>query len=154
MKIELKRTALKEYYTIGHLYVNGEYICDTIEDKVRDINKNGVFDGAEKKVPSETAIPYGQYTVTLDVISPKFSKKPFYVKNCDGGRVPRLLNVKHFDGILIHCGTSEKSSAGCIIVGYNKIVGRVVESESAFLKLYSLMKEAKKRGENIIIEIV
>ncbi len=145
---------MKERYTIGHLYADGKYVCDTIEDKVRDVNKNGVFDNGEKKVPGETAIPYGEYTVTLDVVSPKFSKKDFYVKNCNSGRVPRLLNVKHFEGILIHCGSSEKSSAGCIIVGYNKVVGRVVNSEDAFLKLYGLMKDAKRRGEKITIKIV
>ena len=50
MKIVLKRIALRDTYTIGKLYIDDKYICDTVEDKVRDINKNGVFDGNEKKV--------------------------------------------------------------------------------------------------------
>ena len=59
MKIELKRVALKETYTIGKLYIDGVYFCDTLEDKVRDLNENGRFDNGERKVMHETAIPYG-----------------------------------------------------------------------------------------------
>jgi hypothetical protein len=69
--------------------------------------------------------------------------------------MPRLLNVPHFEGILIHCGSSEKSSAGCLIVGYNKVVGRVVDSQAAFNKLMdNYLEPAKGRGELIYIEIV
>lgn len=160
MRLLLERTARKQRYTIGHLYdiTDGkrEYICDVIEDKVRDINKNGKFDNGELKIPKETAIPYGIYVVTLWVRSPKFSdfKKYPYAKKYNG-YLPRLLNVPHFDGILIHCGSSEKSSAGCLIVGYNKVVGRVVNSEAAFYKLMdNYLVPAKKRGEGISIEII
>ena len=160
MRLLLERTARKQRYTIGHLYdiTDGkrEYICDVIEDKVRDTNKNGKFDNGEVKVPKETAIPYGIYVVTLWVRSPKFSdfKKYPYAKKYNG-YLPRLLNVPHFDGILIHCGSSEKSSAGCLIVGYNKVVGRVVNSEAAFYKLMdNYLVPAKKRGEGISIEII
>lgn len=160
MRLLLERTARKQRYTIGHLYdiTDGkrEYICDVIEDKVRDTNKNGKFDNGEVKIPKETAIPYGIYVVTLWVRSPKFSdfKKYPYAKKYNG-YLPRLLNVPHFDGILIHCGSSEKSSAGCLIVGYNKVVGRVVNSEAAFYKLMdNYLVPAKKRGEGISIEII
>lgn len=160
MRLLLERTARKQRYTIGHLYdiTDGkrEYICDVIEDKVRDINKNGKFDNGEVKIPKETAIPYGIYVVTLWVRSPKFSdfKKYPYAKKYNG-YLPRLLNVPHFDGILIHCGSSEKSSAGCLIVGFNKVVGRVVNSEAAFYKLMdNYLVPAKKRGEGISIEII
>lgn len=53
MKLRLERTAFKSLYTIGHLYdvTDGKrvYICDTIEDKNRDLNHNGKFDNGEKK---------------------------------------------------------------------------------------------------------
>ena len=160
MRLRLERTALKPKYTIGHLYdvTNGkrEYICDVIEDTVRDLNKNGVFDGGEKKIKSLTAIPYGTYEVTMKVKSPKFSnytKYPYAKKY--HGYMPRLLNVKHFEGILIHCGSSANSSAGCLIVGYNKVVGRVVDSQKAFYRLMdTYLVPAKERGETITIEIV
>ena len=160
MRLRLERTALKAKYTIGHLYdvTNGkrEYICDVIEDKVRDINKNGTFDNGEYKMPSETAIPYGIYQVTMWVKSPKFSnytKYPYARKY--RGYLPRLMNVKHFEGVLMHCGRTERSSAGCLIVGYNKVVGAVVDSEKAFYKLMdNYLVPAKERGELIYIEIV
>ena len=68
--------------------------------------------------------------------------KPYYRKVCNG-KVPRLLGVKGFDGILIHKGINQKSSAGCLIVGYNKIKGQVVQTELAFEKLYRLLSKAK-----------
>ena len=87
MKLLLKRIALRDTYTIGKIYIDGEYFCDTLEDKVRDLNKNGVFDGDEKKVYGETAIPYGTYKVILSY-SPKFKRI-----------LPELLDVPCFTGI-------------------------------------------------------
>lgn len=152
MKLLLKRVALKPNYTIGHLYIDGEYFCDTIEDKVRDLNKNGVFDNGESKVYAQTAIPYGIYEITMKVKSPKFSLKPEY-KWCNG-YLPRLLNVKHFEGILIHAGRTEKSSAGCIIIGQNKIVGQVINSMETCKKLYPILQSASNKGDKITIEII
>lgn len=89
----------------------------------------------KKKIYAKTAIPFGSYKLTINVVSPKFSKKEYYKNFCDG-RLPRILGVKGFDGILIHRGTSEKNSAGCIIVGYNKLKGQLVDSQKAFELLY------------------
>lgn len=150
MKLELKRIARKPTYTIGRLYVDGEYFCDTIEDVDRDVNRNGVFDGDEHKVYAQTAIPNGTYEVTMKVPSPKFSTKAEY-KWWPQARLPRLLNVPHFEGILIHAGVSEKSSAGCIIVGRNTVVGRVTESMETCKRLYPVLKAASNRGEKIAI---
>ena len=160
MKLRLRRIALKETYTIGKLeaWKDGQwvYLCDTIEDKNRDLNKNGVFDNGEKKVYGETAIPYGTYKITMNVVSPKFSnftKYPYARKY--QGYMPRLLNVNHFDGILIHPGRSARSSAGSIIVGKNKIVGQVVESTEVWCSLMEhYFWPARKSGEPITIEIV
>lgn len=158
MKITIDRKYKKSTYTISNMYIDGKWFCNTIEDtdrdlsntmspsyirKVKDVNKNGKTDDCV------TAIPRGTYKVTLDVVSPKFSKKPYYKKFCNG-KVPRLLNVPGFDGILIHCGSSAKSSAGCIIVGYNKIKGGVTQSEEVFEALY---KELQKDKDNLYITI-
>ena len=77
------------------------------------------------KVYGQTAIPTGEYEITLNIVSPKFSKYPFYQSSCQG-RVPRLLNVKAFDGILIHVADGVRGSQlveGCLGVGLNKIKG-------------------------------
>ena len=67
MELRLKRIALRSEYTIGKLYVDGEYVCDTIEDTVRDLDKDGKFSNGEVKIPGKTAIPYGRYEVTMKV---------------------------------------------------------------------------------------
>ena len=153
MKLTLKRTFNNGKYTIGHLYNGSTYICDTIEDVDRDLSSDDSVDAIKaKKVYSQTAIPRGTYEVTLNVVSPKFYNRPYYKAFCKG-YMPRLLNVKGFEGILIHRGTTERDSAGCIIVGYNKVKGQVVNSTEAFEKLYNLMKIAKLKGEKITIEI-
>ena len=152
MEIALKRIALRDTYTIGRLYINSRYFCDTCEDVVRDLNKDGdLNDAGEGKVYAKTAIPYGRYEVTMKVKSPKFSQRAAY--NWCGGYLPRLLNVKHFEGILIHAGNSADDSAGCIIVGKNKVVGRVVESMDTLKKLYDVLIAASNRGEKIWISI-
>lgn len=154
MKITLKRIAKRDTYTIGKLYVNGEWIADTVEDKDRGLTDKDSLDKIKAtKVYAKTAIPLGTYKVTMDVISPKFSQKAYYKSFCNG-RMPRLLNVKGFDGILIHRGTNADSSAGCIIVDKNTVVGGVTSSQYYFEKLYKLLDAANKRGESIEIEIV
>lgn len=153
MKLLLERKYCKEEYTIGRLYIDGVFFSNTLEDKVRDLNKNGKFDNGEYKVYAKTAIPYGEYKITLDVVSPKFSKYQFYKEVCNG-KVPRLLNVPNFEGILIHCGSNANNSAGCILVGNNTIKGGLTNSRETFKKLYSKLKEASNKGENITITII
>lgn len=153
MKLLLKRIALRPTYTIGKLYIDGAYICDVLEDPVRDLNKNGVFDNGERKIYGETAIPYGTYEITMKVKSPKFSRKATYAW-C-GGYLPRLLNVPHFEGILLHAGNSAQDSHGCPLVGENKIVGKLVNSMHTLRnKVYPLLKKASDKGEIITIEII
>lgn len=152
MELKLRRIALRDTYTIGRLYVNDNYFCDTCEDKVRDLNKDGdLNDDGEGKVYAKTAIPYGRYEITMKVKSPKFSQKAVY--NWCGGYLPRLLNVPHFEGILIHAGNSADSSAGCLIVGENKIKGQVVNSMATLKKLVPILKRASDSGEKIWISI-
>ena len=150
MILNLKRRYKGESYTIGDLYVDGKFLCNTIEDKDRGLKDSDSIDYIKKvKVPSETAIPTGTYQITLDVVSPKFNQKPYYRNFCQG-KLPRLLNVKGFEGILIHKGTTERDSAGCIIVGMNTIKGRVTNSQYCFEQLYNLLKQDK--DINIIVE--
>ena len=148
MKLILKRIALRDTYTIGKLYIDGVYFCDTLEDKVRDLNKNGKFDNGEKKVYSETAIPYGTYKVDINTVSPRFKNrvwaKPY------SGKIPRLINVNSFEGVLIHPGTTSKDTSGCLLVGRNTIVGKLTQSQNTFHKLMSKLKGQK----DITIEIV
>lgn len=141
MKLLLKRVALRDTYTIGKLYIDTHYFCDTCEDRARDIEREG-------KEYGKTAIPYGTYKVTLGVQSPKYSQRASY--DWCKGYLPRLLNVPHFEGILIHAGNTAEDSAGCILVGENKVVGKVINSMATLKRLYGILKEA---GDDITLTI-
>ena len=156
MELTLKRIALRSEYTIGKLYVDGEYVCDTIEDTVRDLDKDGKFANGEVKIPGKTAIPYGRYEITMKVKSPKYSNfsKYSWAKKYDG-YLPRLLNVPHFAGVLIHVGNSALDSEACVLVGENKVVGKVINSVNTFRRLMDdYLVPAKKRNEKISITII
>jgi hypothetical protein len=143
MEIKVLRRYRAPKYTIGTMYVDGRRFSDTLEDRDRDKNRDGdLSDPGEKKVYAETAIPYGRYLVTLRH-SPKFGRK-----------LPYINNVPHFEGILIHRGNTPADSAGCILVGENKVVGQVINSTPYEQYLVKLMAEAAGHGEKVWITIV
>jgi hypothetical protein len=139
MKLNLKRIARKPGYTIGKLYVDDVYFCDTVEDTDRGLMQDMPPAEIKRiKVQDKTAIPTGEYKMIVNV-SP--SKKRL---------LPRLLDVPGFEGILIHRGNTAEDSSGCIIVGENKVVGKVINSTPYETKLVELLKNAG----DITIEIV
>ena len=132
MKLKLIRKYKCPSYTIGHLYINNKYFCDTLEDKVRQL------DSIEDKIKHKTAIPKGKYKVVV-TMSPRFKRL-----------LPLLLNVPFFEGIRIHRGNNENDTSGCILIGENKIKGKVINSTYYEKKLVELLKNE----ENIEIEII
>ena len=143
MKIEVKRTDKGTSYTMGQLYVDGELICDTLEDVDRNLNQHMSEEVIrQKKVYGETAIPRGTYSVTLNVFSSKFGSLPFYKETCDG-KLPRLLNVPGYEGVLIHVGKRVENALGCILVGKKVGVGRLDDGKAAFKKLWDKIKDGK-----------
>ena len=154
MELIVERKYKKQSYTIGNLYVNGKFFSNTLEDADRGLDDSMSLDKIlELKKPSITAIPKGTYEITLDIDSPKFGSKPFYRQVCNG-KLPRLLNVKGFEGILIHAGNTDKDSAGCLLVGQNKVRGQVINSQATFKELYKLLKDRHDKGEKITIKIL
>lgn len=138
-KVLIERIAKKPTYTIGKMYIDGEYFCDTLEDTDRGLNNMMLVEQIlKKKVHGQTAIPTGSYRVRTDVISPRFSKQAFYKEVCKG-RVPRFVNVPGFDGVLIHSGNTDKDTEGCILIGKNKAAGKVLESKETFKRLITLI---------------
>lgn len=141
MKLKLKRRYKCNGYTIGSLYVEGKYFCDTIEDTDRGLT-SAMLSGTilRLKKAGATAIPTGTYTVDMNTVSPKFKRckwaKPY------GGRVPRLLNVNGFAGVLIHVGNTADDTDGCILVGENKAKGKVLNSTETYVKLFELLDKA------------
>lgn len=154
MEILIKRIYNCEDYCISHVYIDGSYICDAIEDTDRGLdNSMSELEILKKKIKDKTAIPTGEYNILMNVISPKFSKKEYYKKLCNG-KVPRFESVKGFMGVLFHIGNTEKDSSGCIILGQNKVKGKVINSRMCFENFYNKLKVAYKIGEKIRCKII
>lgn len=137
-QIELNRKYRKATYTIGELYLPDSRVkfCDTLEDRDRDLNRNGIFDCGEVKIPGETAIPNGRYKIIFNYSSTMSYKY-------DGKFLPLLLNVPNFSGVRIHAGNTNKDTRGCILVGENKQIGKVINSKAVFWKLYPILWNKK-----------
>lgn len=152
MELKLIRKTKTTTYTIGELYINNNLFCSTLEDTDRGLLDSMPLDEIKsKKVYGKTAIPKGTYSITLDVVSPKFKDRS-WAKFCEG-KLPRLINVKGYEGVLIHVGNRAEDTLGCILVGQNATSGFVNNSTDTFKKLYSLLQDSKNKGEKLTIKI-
>lgn len=151
MELLLTRIAKRKTYTIGKLFIRrqvmdeylpgtaDDYFCDTLEPTWRDY-KNGAY-----KVKGRSAIPEGRYAVVISY-SPKFK-----------AWLPILLGGPEFNrkwqGIRIHAGNCSEDTEGCILVGKNREVGKVLDSRIWVHRLKQKIVEAKDRGEAVWITI-
>ena len=153
MELKVKRVAKKNEYTIGRLYIDGNLFSDVLEDCDRGLTQDMPLEEIKaKKVYGKTAIPTGTYEIDMNTVSPKFEKrswaKPF------GGKIPRLVNVPGYEGVLIHVGNTSESTSGCLLVGKNSVKGMVTDSSRTFMSLMSkYLLPAKLRGEKITLTI-
>lgn len=130
-------------YTLGKLYwQNGTkevYICDILEDPVRNKITSSLNNFV--KVFGKTAIPYGTYEI-IRSFSNRFNKV-----------LPLLLNVPHYDGVRIHSGNTAEDTDGCLLPGFNKVKGKVVDSRKVFKDLDDRLVKWLKTGK-VYIQIV
>jgi hypothetical protein len=152
MELKLKRIFKGDKYTIGNLFINDKKFCDTLEDTDRGLDASmPVSKIIALKKFGITAIPKGTYEVVMNVVSAKFSKYKQYTF-C-GGRVPRLLNVPGYDGVLMHIGNKPEDTDGCILVGKNTVKGMITSSTETFMSFYKILEDASKKNEKIHITI-
>lgn len=129
MEIKVTRFYKGKDYCIGRMLIDGKYVCDVLEDKDRGLSDSMTIEEIKKKkVYGETAIPTGKYKVVLDY-SPKFKKI-----------LPHVLDVKGFEGIRIHSGNDKEDTFGCLLVGYNRQKGKVLNSRNALAQVLSLLR--------------
>lgn len=124
MELKLIRDKFSNDSTIGKLYINGEYFCETLEDKVREV-----------KIPSLTAIKAGKYEVIVN-FSNRFKQQ-----------MPLLLNVPNFEGVRIHWGNYSKDTDGCILLGQTRsenFIGQSVTTYKIFMKVLSRVSKTEK----------
>ena len=129
MELRVERTDFSEISTIGTLYVDDQFECYTLEDKVRPV-----------KIKGKTAIPAGRYEVIIN-FSQRF-----------GRMLPLFLNVPNFEGVRIHPGNTAADTEGCILVGETKDAEFIGQSRLAFEGLFNKLKTASET-EKIFIEI-
>ena len=142
MEILVKREYKKKDYTIGKMYINEEYFCDTLEDTDRGLEQGmSLSELKEVKEYGCTAIPNGRYQVAY-TYSPRFKKN-----------LPLLLNVPAFDGVRIHSGNTHKDTEGCILLGENKAVGKVLNSRKTMDEFLHILNPAIEACEDIWIKI-
>lgn len=152
MKLLLRRIFKGPSYTIGKLFINDVYECDTLEDQDRGLTSQMSLEEIKaKKVYGVTAIPTGTYSINMTTVSPKFKDrawaKPYK------GILPRLENVKGYEGVLIHVGNKAEDTLGCILVGENKVKGQVINSTATFYELMTVLLKAQSAGEVIELTI-
>lgn len=147
MEILVKREYKKKDYTIGKMYINGEYFCDTLEDTDRGLKQDmSLSELKELKEYGRTAIPTGEYVLTIEY-SNRFNKM-----------LPLIHNVPAFSGIRIHSGNTHEDTEGCLLLGVAtnpEEKGWVSDSRKTlneFMKVISYAKNCNK-DENIIIRI-
>lgn len=130
MELKLVREPSANNCTLGRLFIDGRFECDTLEDVERPV-----------KIPKRTAIPRGRYEVIINW-SARFRRL-----------LPLLLRVPNFDGIRIHPGNDDQDTEGCILVGQRTSrPDWVANSRLTFASLFVQMEGAARR-EKIYIEI-
>jgi len=143
MLITVKRFLSNSDETLGHLSVDGELICFTLEDEKREI-----------KVADETRIPAGTYDVRLrndGGVTKKYASK---FPNSHKGML-WLQNVPGFTWIYIHMGNTDDHTSGCVLVAEQARIdgnGRMTSpsSQRAYERLYKLASDA---AENCSLQI-
>lgn len=139
IKLLIKRIAKKPNYTIGKLYIDDKYYCDTLEDTDRGLKQtDNLVSIKSHKIYGKTAIPTGEYFINL-TYSPKFKRI-----------LPVIQNVKGYEGIRIHSGNTADDTEGCILVGYNTVKGMVVKSKATLERLIKILLQG---DDKIIITI-
>jgi len=131
-KIQITRNIFTNKSTIGDLFFDGEFICSTLEDTIRNV-----------KIMKQTAIPAGEYKIELQFAS-KFNRV-----------MPFLRDVPYFDGIMIHWGNSDVDTEGCILVGSKEPekADWISSSRAAFATLYPMIEQAINLGEEVRVNI-
>lgn len=141
MKIKIKSNKSTENSTISKMYIDGNFVCYTLEDVVRD-----------KKIAGETAIPEGKYKITLRNEGGKNeSYKKMYPSMHKG--MLYVNDVPNYEYVLIHKGNTKKDTEGCLLVGEDIGVDSVSNSAKAYEKIYPIISKALLNKEEVTLII-
>ena len=126
-KIAIMRDSQTGECTLGKLYLDGAYICETLELPWRD------------NLPRQSCIPPGTYPVVFrNEPGSKYRYRHLHV-----------LDVPGRSKILVHIGNTAKDTLGCILPGLRRGKSSVGDSGLAFAKLMALLEGSKEMVLNI-----
>ena len=148
--LQLERIEKQKNYTVGRLNA-GKIKIDTLERWDSGITSSTKLMEIYRMKKKKCAITSGTYRIVL-TSSARFSSRLFY-KNFSLGLLPRLVGVKGFEGVLIHCGNTVLDTAGCILVGEICSPGILKNSRINYIKLFHLLKSWWGNGDEIFIKI-
>lgn len=149
---QIVRKYNKETYCIGDFLSDGVKLFNTLEDRDRGLAQFMTTEQIKKlKVYGRTAIPTGEYVVSFDVVPSWSSMRKFAVCKEFDYRFPRIRNVKGYEGVYIHNGSTDKDTLGCPLVGRNTVKGMITDSRNC---INQLMRIAKENGyRNVTLKV-
>lgn len=124
-----------EDFTLGKLFANGLFVCNTCEDADRFLENGG------KKIQDITAIPRGIYDVGI-TFSNRFQKP-----------LPQLFDVDGFTGVRIHGGNTAENSQGCILVGQVRTATGIAKCADSLQRIIDMIEDCEDSGGKATIEI-
>lgn len=139
MEITVERITSDNDSTISTIFVDGQFVCFGLEDEYR-----------EDKVPAETRIPAGEYSVHLKVVGGFHARYNRKFPDIHKGML-HLQDVPEFEHILIHVGNTEAHTAGCLLVGTGAMAQAgemsIQASVAAYKRLYALVVDAAAEND-------
>lgn len=140
MKLTIIRAASVGGATLGKLYIDGVFACHTLEDEVREVEGEPV---AAWKIKGATAIPAGDYRVTLEP-SARFGPDTLTINDVPG-----------FQYIRMHPGNTSADTEGCILLGMQATQVTLIggTSRPAVELVKGEVRAALARGEIVTVSV-
>lgn len=143
LHVFIKRNWRKPDYTIGRVFVNGSFLCNTLEPIDRHLFQGQpIAEIAKIKIPKKTAIPTGTYRLQISY-SPKFKRD-----------LIEILDVPGFSGVRFHAGNKVTDTEACVLPGMNTAIGMVTDSRKYETQLTSMVKGALDNNEDAYVTII
>lgn len=145
MELVLQRTHENGRATFGKLYVDGRFVCHTLEDVVREQFGTPV---ADWKIRGETAIPSTSYAGTPYRVTLESSQR-------FGADTLTINGVPGFDAIRMHAGNTEEDTEGCVLLGAAVDAHGIVNGTSrpAVSLMRELVRQAIAGGVHVFLTI-
>ena len=141
--IKIIRVAEGKHSTLSHLYIGGLFCCYLLEDTVRD-----------HKIPGETAIPPGDYGLSLNhwaAMNARYAKR--YPEFHEG--MVEIIEIPNYRLVFLHSGNTHEDTRGCPLTGLHWVFidgdYKVRGSAVAYRHMYPLLLAQLEAGNDRII---